>query len=97
MTSAFWPNPTREFSFGQREYLSPQEFVAMRTVAGTINFNAPPYTRCKALISRPGKSDKHPPRVTWHTVERQFSFGQAMYFANEIVIRLSAASAGDAH
>lgn len=93
MTSAFWPNPTREFNFGQREYLSPQEFAAMRTVSGTINFNAPPYTRCKALVSRPSHSSK----ARWHIVERQFSFGQAMYFANEIVIRLPAAIAGDTH
>jgi hypothetical protein len=62
----------------ERAVMSCDEFTALRVVSSPNG--GPARTVCRALIG--GR---------WHAVERQYSCGYPMYFANPITIRLKAA------
>jgi len=68
----------RVFCFVARTVMSSATFEALPIVEGTPQ--AARRQTCRALIAREG-------RTCWHTVQMQISFGGAVYYASEIVIR----------
>jgi hypothetical protein len=77
------------------ERITPEEFATLKDVshlageADRVCARLPAYTWGKALLTT-RRLYQSSYRTSWHIVERQYQFGQPVYFARPIVIRLSA-------
>lgn len=82
MNGPMWERSAPAFNFCERVVMSPEDFESLKTVSSRPEAMAlPPYTVGKALIERDG-------RARWHAVERQNQFGESVYFARPIVVRM---------
>lgn len=76
--SEFWPKAPH-WCFTDEVRMTPDEFYAL--AENDPHGFGRPYERTKWKI-RVGNRD------VWHAVERQYQFGQPVYFAQKIIIQL---------
>lgn len=82
MNGPMWERSAPAFNFVARVVMSPEDFESLKTVSSRPEAMAlMAYEIGKALIERDG-------RTYWHAVDRQYQFGQPVYFARPIVVRV---------